>query len=136
MILNLLVQLDNWEHLLWKNYWKRYLHQILIISTAGENRIEQYRAAVDAGKLRTLNQLAEIVSGVLEQEIQLQNVNDETYAEILRGTGLSDFLTHLLTDMQKSLREGALAFEGNDLEKLLGRELQPLSEGIRAISEK
>lgn len=86
-----------------------------------------------SGQLRTLEQLVEIVSEVLGQNVQVLNVNDEAYADIMRGAGLPDFLVAMLTDMQKAIREGALAIESNDLEKLLGRPAQPLNEAIRAI---
>ncbi|MEI7026794.1 SDR family oxidoreductase [Paenibacillus sp. y28] len=89
-----------------------------------------------SGPLRTLDELVELVQEVLGQEIQIQNVSDAAYAEMLRGTGLPDFLVDIFTDMQKAIRHGALAVEGADLEKLLGRPVQPLREAIRVIAGK
>lgn len=86
-----------------------------------------------SGKLRTQAELAAIVGEVLGQEINVQNVDDAAYADIMKGAGLPDFVVSMLVDMQSAIREGALAVESNTLETLLGRPAQPLSEGIKAI---
>jgi NAD(P)H dehydrogenase (quinone) len=86
-----------------------------------------------SGKLRTQAELAAIVGEVLGQEINVQNVDDAAYADIMKGAGLPDFVVSMLVDMQSAIREGALAVESDTLEKLLGRPAQPLSEGIKAI---
>lgn len=86
-----------------------------------------------SGKLRTQAELAAIVGEVLGQEINVQNVDDATYADIMKGAGLPDFVVSMLVDMQSAIREGALAVESDTLETLLGRAAQPLSEGIKAI---
>lgn len=86
-----------------------------------------------SGKLRTQAELAAIVGKVLGQEINVQNVDDAAYADIMKGAGLPDFVVSMLVDMQSAIREGALAVESDTLEKLLGRPAQPLSEGIKAI---
>ncbi|WP_405153389.1 SDR family oxidoreductase [Paenibacillus sp. FSL K6-0108] len=86
-----------------------------------------------SGKLRTQAELAAIVGEVLGQDINVQNVDDAAYAEIMKGAGLPDFVVSMLVDMQSAIREGALAVESETLETLLGRPAQPLSEGVKAI---
>ncbi|MFC5704056.1 SDR family oxidoreductase [Cohnella faecalis] len=86
-----------------------------------------------SGQLRTMDELIEIVSEVLGRDVQVQNVSDAAYSDIMRGAGLPDFLVAIFTDMQKAIRQGALAIESKDLEKLLDRPAQPLDEAIRAI---
>ncbi|PAF30522.1 SDR family oxidoreductase [Paenibacillus sp. 7516] len=86
-----------------------------------------------SGKLRTQAELAAIVGEVLGQDINVQNVGDAAYADIMKGAGLPDFVVSMLVDMQSAIREGALAVESDTLEKLLGRPAQPLSEGVKAI---
>lgn len=86
-----------------------------------------------SGKLRTQAELAAIVGEVLGKDINVQNVGDAAYADIMKGAGLPDFVVSMLVDMQSAIREGALAVESDTLEKLLGRPAQPLSEGVKAI---
>lgn len=89
-----------------------------------------------SGKLRTQAELAAIVGEVLGQDINVQNVDEAAYADIMKGAGLPDFIVSMLVGMQAAIREGALAVESDTLETLLGRPAQPLSEGIKAISGK
>lgn len=74
-----------------------------------------------SGKLRTQAELAAIVGEVLGQDINVQNVDDAAYADIMKGAGLPDFVVSMLVDMQGAIREGALAVESDTLETLLGR---------------
>ncbi|PQP85211.1 NAD(P)-dependent oxidoreductase [Paenibacillus sp. PCH8] len=86
-----------------------------------------------SGKLRTQAELTSIAGEVLGQELNVHNVADAAYADIMKGAGLPDFVVSMLVDMQGAIREGALAVKSDTLETLLGRPAQPLSEGIKAI---
>ncbi|WP_433745709.1 SDR family oxidoreductase [Paenibacillus amylolyticus] len=101
---------------------------VVLASEGHENTVYEL-----SGKLRTQAELAAIVGEVLGQEINVQNVDDAAYADIMKGAGLPDFVVSMLVDMQSAIREGALAVESDTLEKLLGRPAQPLNEGIKAI---
>jgi NAD(P)H dehydrogenase (quinone) len=83
-----------------------------------------------SGKLLTLEELAAAVGKVVGKEVQVQQVDDATYAEIMKGVGVPDFLIPLVVDIQKSIREGTLAIESNDFEKLLGRPSTPVSQAL------
>ncbi|MEK4437438.1 SDR family oxidoreductase [Paenibacillus sp. FSL K6-2862] len=107
-----------------------YAHAAAAVLTGEGHENSVYELS---GKLRTQAELAAIVGEVLGQNINVQNVDDAAYADIMKGAGLPDFVVSMLVDMQSAIREGALAVESDTLEKLLGRPAQPLSEGVKAI---
>ncbi|MDM5358694.1 SDR family oxidoreductase [Peribacillus sp. ACCC06369] len=86
-----------------------------------------------SGKLLTQEELASAVGNVLGKEVPVQQVDDATYANIMKSVGLPDFLIPMLIDIQKGVREGTLEVESNDFEKLLGRSATPISEGLTQI---
>lgn len=86
-----------------------------------------------SGKLLTQEELVSELGEVLGKEISVQQVDDNTYADIMKGAGLPDFLIPLLVGIQKSIREGTLEVESNDFKKLLGRPALPVKEGLKQI---
>lgn len=86
-----------------------------------------------SGNLMTQEALAATLGKVLGKEIPVQQVDDATYADIMKGTGIPDFVVPILADIQKAIRDGALEIASNDFEKLLGRKLTPISEGLEEI---
>jgi NAD(P)H dehydrogenase (quinone) len=83
-----------------------------------------------SGKLLTQEELVSNLGTLLGKEIPVQQVDDATYADIMKGIGIPDFIIPLLVDIQKSIREGTLAFESNDFERLLGRPVTPIKEAL------
>ena len=81
----------------------------------------------------TQEELVSAVGNVLGKEVPVQQVDDATYADIMKSVGLPDFLIPMLIDIQKGVREGTLEVESNDFEKLLGRSATPISEGLTQI---
>lgn len=86
-----------------------------------------------SGKLLTQEEFASALVTVLGKEVSVQQVDDTTYAVIMKGAGVPDFLIPFLVDIQKGIREGTLEVESNDFEKLLGRPATPISEGLTQI---
>jgi NAD(P)H dehydrogenase (quinone) len=86
-----------------------------------------------SGKLLAQEELTSALGNVLGKEVPVQQVEDAAYADIMKGAGLPDFLIPMLVDIQKSIREGTLAIESNDFEKLIGRAATPISEGLAQI---
>jgi len=86
-----------------------------------------------SGKLLSQDELASALSSVLRKEVSVQLVDDATYADIMKGAGVPDFLISMLVDIQKGIREGTLEIESNDFEKLLGRPATPINEGLTQI---
>ncbi|MET1014462.1 MAG: SDR family oxidoreductase [Paenisporosarcina sp.] len=86
-----------------------------------------------SGKLLTQEELVSALGTVLGKEVSVQQVNDDTYAEIMKGAGLPDFLIPMLVDIQKGIRDRALEIESNDFEKLLGRPTTPINEALSQI---
>lgn len=86
-----------------------------------------------SGKLFTQEEFASALSAVLGKEVPVQQVDDASYAEIMKGAGVPEFLIPFLVGIQKDIREGTLEIESSDFEKLLGRPATPLSEGLSQI---
>lgn len=92
-----------------------------------------------SGKLLTQEELASALGTVLGKEVPVQQVDDATYADIMKSAGVPDFVIPILVGIQQGIREGALEIESNDFEKLLGRPTTPISKAlsqiVREISE-
>ena len=86
-----------------------------------------------SGKLLTQEEFASALGAVLGKEVPVQQVDDASYAEIMKGAGVPEFLIPFLVGIQKDIREGTLEIESSDFEKLLGRPATPLSEGLSQI---
>ncbi|SFB14473.1 MULTISPECIES: SDR family oxidoreductase [unclassified Bacillus (in: firmicutes)] len=86
-----------------------------------------------SGKLLTQEEFASALGAVLGKEVPVQQVDDASYAEIMKGAGVPDFLIPFLVGIQKDIREATLEIESSDFEKLLGRPATPLSEGLSQI---
>jgi NAD(P)H dehydrogenase (quinone) len=86
-----------------------------------------------SGKLLTQEEFASALGAVLGKEVSVQQVDDASYAEIMKGAGVPEFLIPFLVGIQKDIREGTLEIESSDFEKLLGRPATPLSEGLSQI---
>lgn len=86
-----------------------------------------------SGKLLTQEEFASALGVLLGKEVPVQQVDDATYADIMKDAGIPDFVLPILVEIQKGIREGALEIESNDFEKLLGRPATPVSEGLSQI---
>jgi NAD(P)H dehydrogenase (quinone) len=101
---------------------------VVLADSGHENTIYEL-----SGKLLTQEELAFELGTVLDKEVFVQQVDDATYADIMKGAGLPDFLIPFLVDIQKGIREGTLEIESNDFEKLLGRPATSVREGLTQI---
>ncbi|MGE7926799.1 SDR family oxidoreductase [Lysinibacillus xylanilyticus] len=86
-----------------------------------------------SGKLITQEKLVSALEDVLGKEVHVQQVNDATYADIMKGAGVSEAYLPMLVNTQKGIRDGGLEIESNDLEKLLGRPSTPVNEALSQI---
>ncbi|UAL47748.1 SDR family oxidoreductase [Sutcliffiella horikoshii] len=86
-----------------------------------------------SGKLLTQEEFVSALGNVLGKEVPLQQVDDNTYADIMKGAGVPDFLIPFLVEIQTGIREGTLEVESNDFEKLLGRSATPISDGLNQV---
>jgi NAD(P)H dehydrogenase (quinone) len=83
-----------------------------------------------SGGLLTQEEFAAAVGAVLGKEVAVQQVDDSTYAEIMKGAGLPEFIIPFLVGIQQGIREGALEVHSDDFEKLLGRPATPVREAL------
>ncbi len=86
-----------------------------------------------SGKLMTQEELASALGTVLGKEVPVQQVDDATYADIMKVAGVPDFVIPILAGIQQGIREGTLEIQSNDFEKLLGRPVTPINEALRQI---
>jgi len=86
-----------------------------------------------SGKLLTQEEIASALGEVLGKEVPVQHVDDAAYREIMKNAGVPDFLIPMVVDIQKGIREGTLEVESDDFEKVLGRPLTPIKEGLAQI---
>ncbi|WP_028400156.1 SDR family oxidoreductase [Ectobacillus panaciterrae] len=86
-----------------------------------------------SGKLMTQEELASALGTVLGKEVPVQQVDDATYTDIMKGAGVPEFIIPFLVEIQKGIREGALEIESNDFEKLLGRPVTPINEALTQV---
>ena len=86
-----------------------------------------------SGKLMTQEEFAATLGEVLGKEVPVQQVDDDTYADIMKGAGVPESFIPFLVDIQSGIREGALEIESNDFEKLLGRPATPVSQALTQI---
>lgn len=86
-----------------------------------------------SGKLLTQEEFATALGTALGKEVAVQQVDDETYAEIMKGAGVPEFLLPFLVAIQQGIREGELEVESNDFEKLLGRPATPVNEALSQL---
>ncbi len=86
-----------------------------------------------SGKLITEQELASELGTVLGTKVQVEQVDDDTYAHSMKVAGVPDFVIPILVDIQKAIRGGALEIESNDFEKLLGRPVTPTNKALTEI---
>jgi len=86
-----------------------------------------------SGKLMAQEELASALGTVLGKEVPVQQVDDATYADIMKGAGVPDFVIPILVSIQQDIRKGTLEIESNDFEKLLGRPVTPIKEALTHI---
>jgi NAD(P)H dehydrogenase (quinone) len=86
-----------------------------------------------SGPLLTQEEFVSALGTVLGKEISVQQVYDDTYAGIMKGAGVPEFILPFLVGIQKGIRDGELEVESNDFEKLLGRPATPVNEALSQI---
>ncbi|TWT25956.1 SDR family oxidoreductase [Planomicrobium sp. CPCC 101110] len=86
-----------------------------------------------SGKPMTQEELAAAVGKVIEKEVPVLQVDDSTYADIMKQAGIPDFVVPILVEIQQGIRANALAIESDDFEKVLGRPATPIEQGISDI---
>lgn len=86
-----------------------------------------------SGKSLTQEEFVFTLGNLLGKESPIQQVDDATYADIMKEAGIQDFVIPILVEIQRSIREGSLDFESNDFEIVLGRPATPIKEALTQI---
>lgn len=83
-----------------------------------------------SGQPLTQGEFAAALGAVLGREVPVQQVDDATYGEIMKGAGVPDFVIPMLVAIQADIRKGTLDVTSGDFEKLLGRPATPVAEAL------
>lgn len=86
-----------------------------------------------SGEPITQEELTAALGSLLGKEIIVHQVDDDAYAEAIKGAGVPDFVVPMLVNIQQAIRDGALDIVSSDFGKLLGRNATPISEGLAQI---
>ncbi|WP_147805210.1 SDR family oxidoreductase [Alkalicoccus halolimnae] len=86
-----------------------------------------------SGPLLTMQGLVQELEEVLEKEIPLKKVDDETFEHILKEYGLPDPVISLVTGIQHDIRQGTMEVENSDFEKVLGRSVTPMRDALNNL---
>ncbi|ASS93116.1 SDR family oxidoreductase [Peribacillus simplex] len=86
-----------------------------------------------SGKLMTQEELTSALGTVLGKEVPVQQVDDATYTDIMKGVEVPETYISMLVNMQKGIRDGELEIARNDLEILLGRPSTPINKALSQI---
>ncbi|MGB6779841.1 MAG: SDR family oxidoreductase [Planococcus citreus] len=89
-----------------------------------------------SGPLLTQEQLASALGEVLQNQVSVQQVSDEEYAEVMKGAGVPDFAIPIVVGIQESIRNGSLEVANSDFEQVLGRPLTPIKDGLAQLVSK
>jgi NAD(P)H dehydrogenase (quinone) len=100
----------------------------VLAGTGHENQVYEL-----SGPLATYDDFAAALSQVLGRIVPVVHTDDAGYAQSLAAAGLPDFLVALFGGFAREIRNGALAVESSDFQKLLGQPVTPLPEALRLV---
>jgi NAD(P)H dehydrogenase (quinone) len=86
-----------------------------------------------SGKPMTQEELVATLGSVLGKEVLVQQVDDSVYAEIMKGSGVPDFVIPVLVEIQKAIRYGQLDIDSDDFGGLLGRPATSIEVALSQI---
>lgn len=101
---------------------------VILAEEGHENKIYEL-----SGKPRTQAELVANLEEVLDKEIEVKQVSDTKYEEILTESGMSKSLAAMFAGIQQSIRKGALDVKSNDFEKLLGHPVTPFKDALQKL---
>jgi NAD(P)H dehydrogenase (quinone) len=101
---------------------------VILAEEGHENKIYEL-----SGKPRTQAELVANLEEVLDKEIEVKQVSDTKYEEILTESGMSKSLAAMFAGIQQSIRKGALNVKSNDFEKLLGHPVTPFKDALQKL---
>lgn len=86
-----------------------------------------------SGTPLTQEALVSALESVLEKDIAVQQVDDDTYADTMKDAGVPEAVIPFLLGIQEGIREGELDVVSSDFESVLGRPATSIKEALRII---
>ncbi|MUT65957.1 SDR family oxidoreductase [Paenibacillus sp. NEAU-GSW1] len=86
-----------------------------------------------SGKPLTQQELVTIFNQAVNKEVQVLQVDDNTYGKMMSDAGVPEMFIPFLVSTQSGIRDGELDIESDDLVEILGRPATPLDEVIKQI---
>jgi NAD(P)H dehydrogenase (quinone) len=87
-----------------------------------------------SGLLATYSDIAAALSQATGRKVVFEPVDDAVYAADLTRAGLPEFLAQMYVGFAREIRQGALAVESGDFQKLLGHPATPLAEALGQLA--
>lgn len=100
----------------------------VLIGEGHENKIYEL-----SGTPLTQEALVSALESVLEKDIAVQQVDDDTYADTMKDAGVPEAVIPFLLGIQEGIREGELDVVSSDFESVLGRPATSIKEALRII---
>jgi NAD(P)H dehydrogenase (quinone) len=86
-----------------------------------------------SGTLHTQDEISKEVGKVLGKTIEVLQVDDQTYEEIMLKAGVPESFMPLLLGIQEGFRNHELEVISNDFEKIIGRKPVPLETAVQHL---
>lgn len=86
-----------------------------------------------SGTLHTQDEISKEVGNVLGKTIEVLQVDDKTYEEIMLKAGVPESFMPLLLGIQEGIRNHELEVISNDFEKIIGRKPVPLETAVNQL---
>lgn len=86
-----------------------------------------------SGNPMSYDDLALILGKILDRKVPVQHVDDATYADIMKRSGVPQEIVPFLVSINNAIRQNALDIQSDDLSKLLNRPLISIEETIRRL---
>jgi NAD(P)H dehydrogenase (quinone) len=87
------------------------------------------------GEAFTLTDLAGAISAATGHTVTYTDLPVEQFEQVLLGAGLPAPMAHILADADRGLAQGDLYVQGNDLDKLIGRRPDTLSDALTSAAQ-
>ena len=100
----------------------------VLASKEHENKVYEL-----AGKSLTQAEFVAALNEVTGKEVQVMNVDSETYNEMLKQANLPDQMIGMLVAIQEGIKTGGLDNTHSDLELLLGRKPTPVKAALKQL---
>lgn len=81
----------------------------------------------------SVREIVAIIENLTSKKINVNNIDEETYSNILKSNGLPEPVVNFVVGLQNSIKNNSLDIESKDFETLLGEPTTSLEESVEEI---